>query len=132
MQRERTAPRLNWQDRVEELGLLYHTQAAPYWFESAYYSFSFAEVDDLERATNELHARCIDAAQHIIDNGRYDELGIPPLAVPLIEQSWAADQPSLYGRFDLSYDGTHPPKLLEYNADTPTSLLEAGVIQWFW
>ena len=25
-----------------------------------------------------------------------------------------------------------PPKLLEYNADTPTSLLEAAVIQWHW
>jgi glutathionylspermidine synthase len=25
-----------------------------------------------------------------------------------------------------------PPKLLEYNADTPTSLLEAAVVQWYW
>ena len=27
---------------------------------------------------------------------------------------------------------SHPPKLLEYNADTPTALLEASVVQWFW
>src|SRR4029077_16603791 len=26
----------------------------------------------------------------------------------------------------------HPPKLLEYNADTPTALLEAAVVQWYW
>ena len=39
---------------------------------------------------------------------------------------------TLYGRFDLAYDGTFAPKLLEYNADTPTSLLEAAVIQWYW
>ena len=26
----------------------------------------------------------------------------------------------------------HLPKLLEYNADTPTSLLEAAVVQWYW
>jgi glutathionylspermidine synthase len=26
----------------------------------------------------------------------------------------------------------NPPKLLEYNADTPTSLLEAAVVQWYW
>src|SRR5262249_17337298 len=25
-----------------------------------------------------------------------------------------------------------PPKLLEYNADTPTALLEAAVVQWYW
>jgi glutathionylspermidine synthase len=32
----------------------------------------------------------------------------------------------------LAWDGTGTPKLLEYNADTPTSLLEAAVIQWQW
>ena len=39
---------------------------------------------------------------------------------------------TIYGRFDLAWDGKGPPKLLEYNADTPTALLEAAVIQWFW
>ncbi len=34
--------------------------------------------------------------------------------------------------FDFAYHGVHPPKLLEYNADTPTSLLEAAVVQWYW
>ena len=42
------------------------------------------------------------------------------------------DQHTIYGRFDLSFDGQGPPKLLEYNADTPTSVLEAAVIQWHW
>ncbi len=31
-----------------------------------------------------------------------------------------------------TYDGGHEPKLLEYNADTPTALLEASVTQWYW
>jgi len=47
-------------------------------------------------------------------------------------QSWERDDFSLYGRFDLAYDGRTPPKLLEYNADTPTALVEAAVAQWFW
>ena len=46
--------------------------------------------------------------------------------------SWDGDEHTIYGRFDLAYDGQSPPKLLEYNADTPTSLLEAAVIQWHW
>jgi glutathionylspermidine synthase len=33
---------------------------------------------------------------------------------------------------DLCWDGTGPPKLLEYNADTPTSLYESSVVQWEW
>src|SRR6185437_14226074 len=37
-----------------------------------------------------------------------------------------------YGRFDLCYDGKGPAKLLEYNADTPTSLFETAVFQWSW
>jgi glutathionylspermidine synthase len=29
-------------------------------------------------------------------------------------------------------DGTAPPKMLEYNADTPTALIEAAVVQSYW
>ena len=47
-------------------------------------------------------------------------------------KSWAAREPSVFGRFDFAYDGKGPPKLLEYNADTPTALLESSVAQWNW
>jgi glutathionylspermidine synthase len=86
----------------------------------------------LEAATNELERMTLQAAQHVIDNKLYAKLAIPEMAVPLIESSWEAEPPSLYGRFDLAFDGLNPPKLLEYNADTPTSLLEAAVVQWYW
>lgn len=56
---------------------------------------------------------------------------IPAEAEGAIRQSWEAEPPALYGRLDLAYDGA-AIKLLEYNADTPTSLLEASVIQWRW
>ena len=47
--------------------------------------------------------------------------------------AWTAEPPCLnFGRFDLGYDGIGPPKLFEFNCDTPTSLLEAAVIQWAW
>ena len=72
------------------------------------------------------------AARYAIENHLYAQLGIVESAIPLIEASWAQESPSLYGRFDLAYDGTGPPKLLEYNADTPTSLVEASVAQWYW
>lgn len=47
-------------------------------------------------------------------------------------KSWATRQPSLYSRLDLAYDGVNPPKLLENNADTPTSLYESAFFQWIW
>ena len=132
MRRIAATPRPGWQAKVEEAGLTWHTGEQPYWNESAFYEFTAKEVDVLEAATNELEKMTLQAAQHVIDNKLYSRLAIPEIAVPLIESSWEAEPPALYGRFDLAFDGVNPPKLLEYNADTPTSLLEAAVVQWYW
>ena len=132
MRRIASTPRPNWEKKVEENGLTWHSGQQPYWNESAFYEFTAKEVDVLEAATNELEKMTLAAAQHVIDHKLYAAMGIPEIAVPLIESSWEAEPPALYGRFDLAYDGVHPPKLLEYNADTPTSLLEAAVVQWYW
>jgi len=59
-------------------------------------------------------------------------VGIPDSHVQWVRRSWERDEHTIYGRFDLRYDGNGPPRLLEYNADTPTALLEAAVIQWYW
>ncbi|MGZ8436776.1 MAG: glutathionylspermidine synthase family protein [Candidatus Binatia bacterium] len=132
MKRISTTPRQDWEKKVEEIGLIYHhTEGQPYWNETAYYSFRSAEIDRIEVASNELHQMCLEAAQHIIDNNRFDELAIPAAAVPFIKLAWEDEPPALYGRFDLAYDGEHL-KLLEYNADTPTALVEAAVAQWYW
>ena len=132
MERIASTPRPDWQAAVEARGLKWHTGQTPYWSEDAYYQFTTAQIETLERATNELHERCLEAVQHVIDEERYAELKIPEHAIPLITASWKEEPPSVYGRFDLAYDGTSPPKMLEYNADTPTSLLEVSVIQWDW
>ena len=132
MRRVLTVPRADWQKRVEGLGLAWHSNQKPYWNECAYYEFSAKEVDVIQSATNELESMALEAVRHVIEHKLYWRMGIPDSAIELIERSWEAEPPSLYGRFDLAYDGTHPPKLLEYNADTPTSLLEAAVVQWYW
>jgi glutathionylspermidine synthase len=132
VRRVASAPRTNWQSKVESAGLTWHTPGQPYWNESAFYEFTAKEVDVLEAASNDLEQMSLAAVQHIIDNRLYAQLKIPENAIPLIESSWDSEPPSIYGRFDLAYCGEGPPKLLEYNADTPTSLLEAAVIQWYW
>jgi glutathionylspermidine synthase len=133
MKRISIAPRPGWREKVEGLGLLFHTTAGQaYWDESAYYAFSSAQVASLENAANELQRLCLLAAEHVLTRDRCRELCIPDEVVPWIRETWEMEPPALYGRFDLAFDGTGPPKLLEYNADTPTSLLEAAVIQWYW
>jgi glutathionylspermidine synthase len=133
MNRISLTPRGDWHAKAEALGFTYHThERGAYWDESACYVFTAREIDELESAGNILHQLCLDAAQIVIDRGWWDRLGIPDRAVPLILESWNRDDPSLYGRFDLAYNGDAPPKLLEYNADTPTALIEAAVVQWYW
>ncbi len=138
MRRERLAPRADWQQAMEAIGFHYHTIDGPYWDESRCYVFTEAEIDQLESATAELHQMALNAAQHVVGSQRYEEFAIPREWVPAIELSWDAyrggrpDGFTLFGRMDLSYDGKSPPKLLEYNADTPTDCLEASVAQWDW
>jgi len=131
MLRHSLTPRNNWQTAVENLGFGFHTSDVPYWDESACYSLSMQEVLEIERATAELWKCCLEAVQQVIDHKRYEAFAIAPQMIPLIEKSWEEDHPSLYGRFDFCLkDGQ--VKLLEFNADTPTSLFEAGIVQWFW
>jgi glutathionylspermidine synthase len=131
MKRIVTSPRNNWQAAVEKLGFGFHTTDIPYWREDAFYEFSMAEVTKIEQATQELWGMCLEAVQHVIDHQLYPLFSIPPKAIPLIEKSWNTDAPAIYGRFDFGYDGENL-KLFEFNADTPTSLFEAGIVQWFW
>ncbi len=133
MLRVSSPTRVDWRKIVESQGMLFHTiDGEPYWDEGAYYLFEAQEVDKIEEATLRLNAMCLEAVGHVIEQGRLAEFDIPERFHAFVAQSWERDEHTIYGRFDLSYDGIHPPKLLEYNADTPTALLEAAVIQWFW
>ena len=125
-------PRPDWIAQCESVGFSYHSMDGTYWDESRCYRFTADEIDTLEAATAELAARCLDAAEHIVVHGRMAELAIPPAWRDRVAESWRAGTPSLMGRFDLAFDGRGPAKLLEYNADTPTALLEASVVQWHW
>ncbi len=117
--------------KLESIGLSFHDWDQ-YWKEDVAYRFTLAQVDHLEEVTEELHQLCLQAVDHVIEHGRLGELGIPPAFHAAIAHSWQAGDASLYGRFDLAYDGHGPAKMLEYNADTPTSLLESAVAQWYW
>lgn len=117
---------------MEDIGMSWHTDTDG----SAYISNDLVEVSEQQAeayyaAANALYDMFVEAAQHVIDNELYYELGIPSNLVGLIEQSWEKDDWHLYGRFDLAggLDG-QPIKLIEFNADTPTSLFETALIQW--
>lgn len=117
---------------LEEIGMTWHTDSDG----SSYISRELVAVSEPEAeayyaAANALYDMYVEAAQRVIDEQRYADLGIPSNLVRLIEDSWNGDESHLYGRFDLAggLDGL-PIKLIEFNADTPTSLFETSIIQW--
>ena len=129
------AERPRWQDLAAEYGFHFHTMyGEPYWDESAYYQFSLAQIEnDLEDPTAELHQMCL----QVVDKVVYSEELLSKCQIPepfwdAVAESWALREPSLYSRLDLVYSGSGPAKLLENNADTPTSLYESGFWQWLW
>ena len=135
MQRIVCPERDDWQATAEGAGFDFHTiDGERYWDERAYYAFTLDQIERLiEGPTGEIDAMCLELAGRAIgDESILRRLKIPEAFWPLISESWHNDEGSLYGRLDLAFDGRVPAKLLEYNADTPTSIFEAAVFQWTW
>ncbi len=133
MERLRINPRKNWKTQLESIGFHFHTiNNNAYWNEGACYYFKKNEIDQLKAASVEMEKLCLEVVDYVIRHACYERLDITEHAWPLIESSWKNEEKAFYGRFDFSYDGVHPPKLLEYNADTPVCLLEASLVQDQW
>ncbi|MEA1879376.1 MAG: glutathionylspermidine synthase family protein [Campylobacterota bacterium] len=118
---------------LESLGFVWHTDTD----ETSYIANELVVISEDEaeayyEATNVLYDMYVEAAEHVIENDLFHEIGIPFNLVEVIKESWENDVHwHLYGRFDLAggVDGK-PIKLLEFNADTPTALFETAIIQW--
>ncbi|MDD2291306.1 MAG: glutathionylspermidine synthase family protein [Aliarcobacter sp.] len=118
---------------LESIGFVWHTDSD----NSSYISDEIVVISEDEanayyEATNELYDMFAEAGQYVIDNDLFHELNIPFNLVEIIKESWENEVHwHLYSRFDLAggIDGK-PIKLIEFNADTPTSLFETAIIQW--
>jgi glutathionylspermidine synthase len=136
MQRIPCPERDDWRETAEQCGFDFHeADGERYWDERAYYAFTIAEIElGIEEPTGEIEQMCLELVGRVIDDEMLlRRLKIPEAFWPLLADSWRRKDGSLYGRLDLSYQGGRAPaKLLEYNADTPTSIFEAAVFQWTW
>ena len=135
MRRIPLSPRPDWQQIAERNCFFFHHVGGDiYWDESACYAFSLEEIEaGLEDPAQELADMCVSLVADVVHSEELlEKLAIPPLFWDMVRDSWRRNEPSLYGRFDFSYDGHGPAKLYEYNADTPTAIYEAAYFQWLW
>lgn len=118
---------------LESIGFGWHTDLdGSRYISNELVSITQDEAEAFYEATNELYDMYVAAAEYVINNDLFHELGIPFNLVDIIKASWENDVHwHIYGRFDLAggIDGK-PIKLIEFNADTPTSLFETAIIQW--
>jgi len=118
---------------LEELGFSWHTDSDG----SKYVSDELVEISPAEAeayytAANEIYDMYVEAAEYVIENDLFFDLGIPFNLIDSIKKSWENDVHwHIYGRFDLAggIDG-EDIKLIEFNSDTPTGLFETALLQW--
>jgi glutathionylspermidine synthase len=135
MRRVAVPPRPDWQAKLEALDFhgWMRADGTAYWVEDAAYELSEADVEQLYEGAVAVDALIAEEVAAVMaDAGRWARLGCPQTLYRLAAASFERGDPSLYGRFDFAWDGEGPPKLLEYNADTPTALYETAVVQWRW
>lgn len=143
MKRLSIEARPNWNQSVEPDGVLWAvTEDGPYWTEAMeqpkFYQLTKQEQQKLEEAGNVCHKMCLEVLTWLFEEASsadrdywFNVFNIPHNYRNLILQSWEDDEWGVYGRFDfiMTKEG---PKLLEYNADTPTTLIESAITQWNW
>lgn len=118
---------------MDEIGFHWHTDRdGTDYIANELVSVTEEEAEAYYTAGNELYNMFTEAGEYVIENNLLHDLNIPPQLHDMIKMSWENDVHwHLYGRFDLAggIDGL-PIKLIEFNADTPTSLFETAIIQW--
>lgn len=133
MRRVKVSPRNNYPKILEEDGFNFHKiNGQDYWNEEYAYEFTEREILSIEKQAEAVQQMCVQVVRKMIQDNNYSGYWFAhkPHIINLIKESFLTEK-ALYGRFDFGYDGENL-KLYEYNADTPTSLLESSVIQWRW
>lgn len=131
-----------------------------YWGDEGAIEITAEAELQLMEATQEMHNLCLLVVDKVVkDPNLLRMFHIPSDLWPAIRKSWGIHtrwfddgsdlgkiiyseydkdlkyypkQFDFLGRFDWSWDGVDPPKLLEYNADTPSLLLESGGVSRDW
>lgn len=136
-------------------------QPDSYFDDTHVYTLDDSEAAVLGNAAARLFQAYIVAGDYAIKYNLFKKFGIPEFAIKAILDTWEDNKasryaPSVYGRFDLrpvlerertvrrsgrrvyrrpgkkARRKVVGAKLLEFNADTPTSLVETGISQWVW
>jgi len=119
MERMHVSAREGWKAEVCK-----YLPESTYWGEGICYRFTEAQIAELNVATAELQSMTMSAVNYAVHNPTvFTQFRIPENYAEMVRQSWLRKDPTVYGRFDLLYDGKNPPKLIEYNSRSSDAAL---------
>lgn len=130
MQRVQINPRPDKEQKLQKYKIFYGDEKAlewskcesdVYWGENSRIEMSADAEKMLMEASFELHNMGLEAIDKIVNDDTLLTLFYVNRDLwPAIRESWKKRKNDFQGRFDFAFDGKNPPKLLEYNADTPS------------
>ena len=144
--------RPNWRETIASEGLVYNFTgeggdgSPDYWREGPYFELTPREIELLEEAAQAVFSMCDEAGDWLCEHPEMMlRMGIPVWAHQAIIDSWWRQGKnkewygSVYGRFDVAFGGLDHhdppyriPRFYEFNADTPTCVIESSQCQWTW
>jgi glutathionylspermidine synthase len=134
MKRLQIGERENWRGIAEREGFTFHYMDGElYWDESACYALRWRRCErHLEAPTEETARMCSTSSpQAVTSDALMTRLAIPEEQRTFVAETWRLQSPSLYGRFDLAYDGSGPPSCLNI-MPTPRPASTRRYYQWSW
>ncbi|WP_297443916.1 glutathionylspermidine synthase family protein [Sulfurimonas sp.] len=120
-------------DTLDEIGFSWHTDSdGSKYISDELVTITPQEAEAYYEAANTLYDMYVEAAEYVIKNNLFFDLGIPFNLIETIKKSWENDVHwHIYSRFDLAGGiDAQEIKLIEFNADTPTALFETALLQW--
>lgn len=110
-----------------------HRLAAREHNQHRFVALSETALQELKRATNELHALFMHATDYVLrDDTLLEKFNIPRAVWPRIQQSWDNRRNQMItGRFDFAIS-ERGLKVYEYNCDSASCHMDAGKVQGKW
>ena len=128
MNRDSSQPRPNLDVALRDDGVV------SAWDETVHWRFTADEIETLYGAAGEIHAMAVEAVGHVVEGRLYPLFGLTPEAGEAVGASWRSRdrEMDLVTRLTLAWNGSDAPRLVSFQADSPSGLVEAAIAQWRW
>jgi glutathionylspermidine synthase len=131
MQRITIEPRQGWSAEASSRYSWHTPTATPGWHEDVYYKLTPDEAEELRTTAERCHRLVDTTVERAIRERLWPIIGIEQAIGDKIKAAWDDELPGLLSRIDFIYEAGFY-KMIDYNAESTTGLMEASILQKLW